>query len=211
MAFDFITTEYFQGNLNLSGLEAGSNEGDIITQKIEFYKYKYFDTLLGQELSRMFIAEINTYDPLDPFTTEQRWLNLAFGSTYVGDDNMVYKWRGFRSHDSYNVDEADEFISPFANFIFVKHLQQISNVTTSMGVKAANVENMAAISPTNKLVEAWNDMCEWHWHLHNYIMSNLADYAVGRYIGEKYTPSTTKRYDITENQNLFIPINYFGI
>lgn len=209
MAFIFINSDYFQGDLNLSNIATGSIEGAILTQKIDFYKRRYFETLLGYELATAFLDEMEAYDPNNPTLTYQGWLDLAFGTTYVGDDEVVYRWRGFRSHDSPNVSDNDDYISPFANYIFCKHLQQISVVTTSMGAGSANVENMATRSPIDKIVEAWNQMCEWHWHLHNVIMTSIEDY--DGYIGEKYPPTLKLGYQITENRNLFLPINSFGI
>jgi len=209
MAFTFITNDYFRGDLNLPNIGEGSIDGGTLTQKIDYYQRRYFEALLGIDLATAYLAEMDAYNSADPDNTYQGWLDLTFGSTYVGDDTMVYRWQGFTTHDSPNVNDSDEFKSPLANFVYCKHLMQISSVTTSLGVKEANAENMASQTPIYKIVDAWNKMCEWHWHMHNFVMTNIHDYE--NYIGEKYPPSLTLTSNITENRDLFMPINSFGI
>ena len=193
-------------------MAAGTAESNIITQKIAYYKFQYFECLMGYDLARAFIAAMDEYDDQNPYLTEQRWLNLAYGSTYVGDDTMVYKWKGFTTHSNPDTSLEDEFISPFADFVYVKHMAQITDVTTTLGVKEAAVENMASKSPIQLRCEAWYRMCDAHWHFHNFITTNIADYAIsGKYIGELYPPDINLKSNISDNQNLFIPTNVYGI
>ena len=101
--------------------------------------------------------------------------DLINGVEFTDSFGRLNKWMGFTR--GYN---------PIANYTYFRYIQQTATVTTGLGEKGTNSENMIAASAVTKANRAWNKMADWLTVLHDYLIINKADYPT--YIGINYSP-----------------------
>jgi hypothetical protein len=207
MAFDFITPEYFHNTLALPNLGVGSIERTAFNEVITKYVKEYLETILGFRLASRLISIMDSYDPLDPSSTDVMYRYLVFGTTYVNEiDGLTYKWGGFTTHLDDDGTILGDKISPIANYVYCRYRRDTATNTMGNSEVMSVHEHSITSSPLYKMVTAWNEMVKMNWHMHNWLMLNVEDSAFSSYgyIGETYEPDTDQFSDIHENQNLFI-------
>lgn len=91
-------------------------------------------------------------------TTEQRWLDLLEGKEFEYLSRN-YNWNGFN---------PTEKITPIANYVYYKYMEDRASDNTLVGTAAGAVDNNTRTAPVTKMVDAWNAMAEmdktlWHF------------------------------------------------
>lgn len=207
MAFDFITPEYFHNTLALPNLGVGSIERTAFTEVINKYVKEYLETILGYRLANRLISIMDSYDPLTPSATDAMYRYLVFGTTYTNEvDDVVYKWNGFTTHIDDDGAILGDKISPIANYVYCRYRRDTATNTMGNAEVMSVHEHSITSTPLYKQVDAWNEMVQHNWHMHNWLMQNIDDAAFSSYgyIGDVYEPNTELFRNIHDNQNLFI-------
>lgn len=203
-AFEFITPDYFIGSLNLPHTSSTLAEGDILADAIKKYTKEYLDNILGLNMASNLRAAMETYNPDDVGETDVIWRNLTFGNIYTGYDGQTYKWEGFCTHLIEDDVVSGLLISPIANYVYCRLMRQRQSTTVGNGEVTPTFENGITSSSLPKVVDAWDEMVQMNWHLHNYIYLNAEDYEDENYVGFTYAPYIEQCRNIRANQELFI-------
>lgn len=127
---------------------------------IDIYEDVYFNKMLGIELKNEFLTG------LEAATPEQRWLDLRDGVEYVVDDK-TYQWIGF-----INIAK----LSPIANYVFCKLIQDEQTRNTGLGEVNPTTENGSVVFPYRRMGLVWSQMAEWNRSLFHFLNENEADY-----------------------------------
>lgn len=136
---NLIDNTYFFGEISLPG---GSLSGDLadITEYIDQYEKEALIDILGYTLYVDLIA-----NPGD-----DRWSRFINGYQYtieyLGDTHIV-KWNGLIN---------TEKISLIAYYVYYHYVEFHVTHTSSFGELLQNAENASRISPSQRMVNAWN-------------------------------------------------------
>jgi len=207
--FQFINNSYFDKvSLSLPNTDPSKGEGSVLRQFILDEQVSYLEILLGNKMAYDFISGISSVTDTTP-TADAKWLNLLFGKKILNGE-MVEGWLGFSNHHVYSVNVGSERrISPYANYIYCKWVEQKYTTTMGQGEALAKHENSVNATSYQKLMKANNKMVDLHYKMHNFIISNIADYP--DYIGIEYPPVTDVSLITNSNQYLFIKQNSLSI
>jgi hypothetical protein len=90
----------------------------------------------------------------------QHWIDLRDGVNYTYHTYPI-RWRGLV--------EVTPKRSPIADYVYYWYRRDQLTQTTSMGEKKTATENSLNADAGQKMVLAWNEMCEWIWDLRAYL------------------------------------------
>lgn len=184
----FLDRTYFTGNLALPQLvssaapamDAASMATQIVgEQTLEWFIAKYEPEfllyLLGEKLYKAFTDGISAETPDDV------WMELK-GRIYA--ESGKYKF------------------SPAANYVYWFAMRQAVSQTAMAGEVRTTPDFAGNISPTRKMVTAWNDMVDATEHIRDWIYDNQDDFAIAMDLN----------YVLWKMRwHSFSPINEFGI
>lgn len=154
-----ITYDYMRGGLNLPQTANAQGQA-LITQFITQYENEMLQKALGYELAKGFVANIT--DNTD------KWKNLRDGVEFTGSNSRMTKWVGFK-------DETNK-ISPIANYVYYKMLDDGVIDLATIGAVVPKGENADRTYPMLKQKEAWNRMVDMLRILHDYLRLNRTTY-----------------------------------
>jgi hypothetical protein len=184
----FIDYTYFKDDINLpSQILSGSN--DLISDYITKYEKEALINLLGYDQYKELAAQ-KTADSLDA-----KWTAFVEGSEYeveYGSSTYTLKWEGLVNTQKVS------FLSYYVYFNFIR--DNVTN-TSIIGELLSVSENAQRISPSDKMVHAYNRFVDLH--------GNTSDgkFATSAY---RYLYENSDDFDLW----LFTPvrkINKFGI
>ena len=215
---NYIDISYFVGKIDIPNTdvpgEGGANALELFIKQGES---DFLSRFLGV---KMYLELLSNTTFASPITGTGVWNDLIQGVEFtdsVGIDNVcegltgqfVYASSGFKR-------------SPIANYVYWEWMRQNSTQTVGIGEGVVQAENMRMVSPAPKMVRAWNEMVDWLWILHDYLVINKADFP--NYIGLEFQPLSCPTYwnsaypnyhvdkeNLNSNQRLFIKQNNWGI
>ena len=142
-----IDTTYFIGEIALPGSSLTGTLADISPYIVK-YEREALIAILGYTLYKQLKAEIDAA----VYTT--KWNRLVNGHeytiTYLGDSHLV-KWNGLINSDK---------VSLLASYIFYQYLRFHTTHTSGMGEVFSVTENGVRISPSQRMVAAWNNFID---------------------------------------------------
>ena len=144
---NLIDVSYFVGEISLPGQVLTGSLADIDPFIVKYEREALID-LLGYTLYKELKAEIDAAS----YTT--KWNRLVNGHEYEIDylgDTYLVKWNGLVN---------SELISLLAYYIYFKYIQFHVTHTSGFGELIQNAENASKVSPSQKMVNAWNRFIE---------------------------------------------------
>lgn len=177
------TAAMFKGAIMLPNTSTSYPEGQQLATFIAQYEREYIITLFGYTMGTALIANIGSVTP-DPDLDK-----ILFGDTYTDSQNIVQEWIGFSN---------TQLQSPIANYVYCKVLQTRDSQTTGIGEAFPIAENTIRTDAGPKMVNAWNQMVEWNYYLHEYIKANESVYPdyVGLRESNYYLHNTINRFSL---------------
>jgi len=142
---NLIDVSYFVGEISLPGQVLTGDLADI-TPYIVKYEREALIQLLGYTLYKELKAEIDS----EPQVFTDKWDRLVNGYEYEIDylgDTYLVKWNGLVNSDK---------ISLLAYYIYYKYVKFHVTHTSGFGELIQNAENASKVSPSQKMVNAWN-------------------------------------------------------
>lgn len=199
----FIDSSYFILEINVPNagtqnpaLMGATNE---LQQFIEKYESKYLSEVLGYEMYKDFLANIQL----------QKYKDLLDGVEFTDSLGRLNKWCGFVN---------SEKVSPIANYVYVKLLSHRVSSLSGVGLVGTNTENSVRVDPSFLMTMVHNEMVEMNIVLHNYLLTRQTDYRY--YTGLQFPPISLVGNDIYSsmpnnlkigNKDFFTFRNRFGI
>ena len=196
---NLISSANFIGDVMLPNV-AGT--GAMATQLINFiakYEPKYLKAIFGVEFYDLLIAGLAA--------TDADYEGMRDRGTFVDRNGITRDWLGLK--------EIGE--SPIANYVYYQLMKYNVSQTQGVGESMSAVENGTRASSIPKMVEAWNQMVDWNYTLHEYMMAKYENEDLfPEYIGIENPPASYESIlwrPLSEepNQDLFRYINNFGI
>ena len=145
-------------------LNGSTNE---LSKFIEKYESKYLSEVLGYEMYKDFLANIQL----------QKYKDLLDGVEFTDSLGRLNKWCGFAN---------SEKLSPIANYVYVKLLSHRVSSLAGIGLVSTNAENSVRVDPSYLMTMVHNEMVELNIVLHNYLITRPTDYRY--YTGLSFPP-----------------------
>lgn len=164
-----IDETYFVGELNIPNTSTVAIL-ERLHVFIEKYEQQFLQDLLGYELWKLLDTQITQEEENSPATPLPRLDTLLNGSEYTDQAGKLRHWRGLVFNDGTPR-------SPIANFVYWHWMKDQATQTTGLGEAATQAQNATLVSPTGKMIAAWNDMRKQIAHLHYFLQSNQDDYS----------------------------------
>jgi hypothetical protein len=178
---NIIDYSYFIREINLP--QTGNPDGQsTVTNFITLYEKELLQLVLGYDLWKAFTAGLVEVTPA------QKWKDLRDGKEFTNLSGKNKKWEGFKNTD---------LVSPIANYVYYKVMENNATQTTTIGEVSTNKENAASVSPVLKMVNAWNRMVDMICVLKEFLDANTDTY--------------TEWQNTVFNYRLFRKTNQFGI
>lgn len=160
----FLTTyTQFVGDINVSNSAPSFSEGANLATMINTYEQEYLTEVLGYELFKAFDAAYNIVTP----PVSGIWYDLANGAEFTDSLGRLNKWQGFKTAP----------FNPIAYYVYYRLLASNSIIITGHGASVAKTENSVIVSPTPKMIRAYNKMVDFTMILDDFLTVNIADYA----------------------------------
>lgn len=157
---NIIDYTYFVGDINLP--QGGSSDGQAyIDRFITIYETEFLQMVLGYDLWKAFT------DGLAAGSPDQKWIDLRDGKQFADLSLQNKKWIGFKNTN---------LVSPIANYVYCKIMEDMQTHTTSIGEAQNAAENAVIVSASHKIVNAWNRMVEMNLVLKDFLDANLTTY-----------------------------------
>lgn len=153
---NLIDYSYFWGKLQ-TGWSGTTEQLSTANKYIALYEPEYLKGVLGQSLYAAYLAT----------PTAQRFLDILNGKTYTYNDTE-YIWQGLVN--------TMMKISPIANYVFFYYVRDNATSMTTVGNTSNTTENSTRVSPTDKLVFAWQGMAEVNISLYHFLSRNADTY-----------------------------------
>lgn len=179
-----ITTYlFFVGDIEIPNSQPTKPSGERLGHFISKYEPKMLKELLGYEL----------YNLLDANSAQGSGIyhDLINGKDFTDSLGRSNRWVGLQTIGS----------SMLANFIYFNYMGSRETVSTGIGEKMPQSENMTSASSEVKMIIAWNEMVDLVNLLHDFLVQSKEDYPT--YIGLESL--------YYENYNYFIKKNIFGL
>jgi hypothetical protein len=164
-----IDASYFVGELNIP-----NTSSQAIAERLQFFIAKYerqfLEDLLGYELWKLLDTQITQGEENSPATPLPRLASLLDGVEYTDSSVRLRKWQGLV------YTEGGLPRSLIANFVYWHWMKDQVTQTTGLGEAATQAQNATLVSPTGKMVSAWNEMAKMVAHLHYFLNDKQADY-----------------------------------
>ncbi len=152
-----IDNTYFIRGIELPGTAIDGDREDL-TPYITQYEKEVLINLLGYPLYKDFIANPGN----------DRWVNLIIGKEYEVDylsGTTTVKWNGLVNTEKLS------FIAYYIYYFYMKF--HVSN-TSRTGESISEKENAKSISPSDKMVPAWNNYVELYGCISDLIINPTA-------------------------------------
>lgn len=159
---------HFVNSINLPNTSPSNAEGEHLADLITKYETKMLKDIFGKTFYDLLQANINQGSGI--------YHDIVAGKNFTDSNGFDNSWVGFVTIGQ----------NPIANFIYCMY--QESNFTNTMGIgeRKGKAENMATDSPARKIRDAWNEMVDWLWILHDFMYINHDSYP--SYIGLTFPP-----------------------
>lgn len=131
-----ITKDYFINDINLPAQNL-----ENIQNWIDKFEKEILIKTLGYQLYNEFITGLAEEEPL------QKWLDLRDGKIFE-INGIKYKWNGLLNDDK---------ISMLSYYVFSEYINNLSQTIGTNGVYKILSENADGISPSNLIVQSWNN------------------------------------------------------
>jgi hypothetical protein len=148
-----IDSTFFQGNLLIPNLDKDTVQATV-EYYINEYENKFLESLMGLDLYTKYVAEAVDVTPLPA-----RWADVVNGKT--GN-----KWRGLIYTPGANEDFKK---SPVANYVYFHYMRDTHTQSTGIGEVKTKAENADTVSPSLKMIRAWNEMVDDVYHFWNFV------------------------------------------
>lgn len=132
---NIVNQSFFVADLLIPNLNNTPNS-DRLTMFINKFESDCLLKILGYPLFKLFGSEAST-----------RMTELLNGSEYTDGEGNLRKWQGIK-HDT--------SVSLIANYVYFYFLQDQAAQLSGVGTSVAKPESAAAISPAQKMSNAWN-------------------------------------------------------
>lgn len=153
-----IDYSYFVGKINLP--QTGNTDGRADVEAfIADYEPEYLQKVLGYSLWKAFTDGIDGSGAVD-----QRWTDLLDGADF-SYDGKTWRWPGFVPKPS-----------PVAQYVYYQFLENGASDTVPAGTATGKAENATRVSPSAKMLTAWNEMIKSNVLLWNFLNANKATY-----------------------------------
>lgn len=142
---NLIDHTYFVGEISLPAQVLQGDYADINPFIVKYEREALID-LVGYTLYKELKAGIDAGDPYNA----EKWKRLITGHEYEIDylgDTYLVKWNGLIN---------SELISLLAYYIYFKYVQFHVTHTSGFGELIQQAENASKVSPSQKMVNAWN-------------------------------------------------------
>lgn len=215
-----IDRTYFTAELNIGQVDQPSVEEEL-KEYIRKYEHEFLTKVMGKELYLAF------YQGMQGQIVADRWKTMAYGSSFILDaskvktgvtvtgtgqlrtipyfryyDKMNVDYRGFLKRANSNT--ATDFVndgygasSPISRYVYYWYMRYRITLTGGAGESNQQVHNGQAVNNNQKMVWAWNQMCEEVFHFYLFVDMNRALYP--EYVQEP------------DNRFCPVPINEFNI
>jgi hypothetical protein len=144
---NFIDHTYFINDINIPGNTQSEN---TIKQYIERYENEILKSLLGYELWKELIADLNSnYIPQTP-----KFVSLVDGAEFSFDLNgktINTKWEGIKNTLK---------ISLISYYVYYQYRNQTESYFSGTGQVKPKKENAEIVDARPKIIESWNKMIE---------------------------------------------------
>ena len=137
---NLIDKTYFVGDISLPSQKLDGTLSNIDSY-ITKYEKEILMQLLGYDLYKDFIAN----------PTDARWVEFKDGAEYTvksGASEYTVKWNGLVNTD---------LVSLIAYYIYFNYMRDLVTHTSGIGEVLSASENAARITPSDKMVHAWNE------------------------------------------------------
>lgn len=153
-------TYFYSGVTKIAGL--GKEPYDsTVTAYVAQYEPEFLIKALGYTL----------YNELDTNPTEQRFIDLVEGGTYVNRHGYTEQYKGLK----YTL--ATVNYSMIANYVYWCYLRDGAIQLGTTGTAITHTENATRVSPLAKQTIAWNTMVDQVRALDGYLHANMTTYA----------------------------------
>lgn len=155
-----IDHTYFVLNINLP--QATTSEGiGTIQGFINKYEPDFLNKALGYNLAKAYLVGIAEMTP------DQKWKDIRDGAEYTNGTNSN-KWMGLQN--------STTKLSPIANYVYCKFMDDKATDNTLVGVSKPKQSNATREDGETKNVKAWNEMVGWLHNLREFLYYNRETY-----------------------------------
>lgn len=144
-----VNQSFFIRNLTIPNCTSGAGLERILSY-IAKYEPECLLKIFGYPLYKLFGTE-----------SSSRMTDLLNGAEYNDGEGNLQKWQGLK-HDT--------DISLIANYVYFYYQQTMAQLSTGSGTSVSNPESAEAVSPAEKMANAWNffssevyDMTHFLW------------------------------------------------
>ena len=193
---------YFKGELYIPEAKPSisdevGGEKDAFNFMVEKFEEDCLVKCLGISLFKEFVENIDTEETtLIKAGSDEKWDKLMNGHDYQLN-NKDYFWKGIRFKTPLISNEYNR--SFLANYIYFFYNSNKHTMTSSTGEKELVTENANNVTPTVKVVKAWNEFVKlvqgkYQHHAYgygylgynNHVVNNHGMLGVDHYSGEEY-------------------------
>lgn len=156
-------TYFYMGVTKVAGI--GKEPIDsTLTAYIEQFEPEFLIKALGYTLYNLLITNL----------TEQRFVDLINGGTYVNRHGYTEQYKGLKY--SYGTGDNVVKFSMIADYVYWYYLRDNAVQVGTTGTSVTATENATRVSPITKQVKAWNDMVKQVRSLDGYLHANIITY-----------------------------------
>jgi hypothetical protein len=158
-------THFNAQSINIPNNTPTDNDGVALALLCNEKESEYLTYMLGYSLfSQLHTAYIDLETNETPLP--KRWFDLVNGVEFTDSLGRLNQWLGFIKIGT----------SPIANYIYYHWQKNRVTQTTGTGEQASKLANNTAVSPDDKMINAWNDMVNWNTTLHDFLTQNKTIY-----------------------------------
>lgn len=165
----FIDSSYFVGPINVTNTDK-IETSERLQLFIDKYEAEFFEDAMGYELAKAFLAGTTDFDADGSNgTIETRWLNIIEGVEYTRNGG-THKFKGLiymRNNSNFSM---------IANYVWWYWESDRITQTVQVGEVKAKAENAEINNSSDKMIKAWNDLCEDVHELYHYLQANVNTY-----------------------------------
>lgn len=153
-----INTSYFFGDLYIAQITETS-VANTVNKYIQKYEPQFLQRVFGYEMAK---------------NIETSYPDILNGKEFynVYNANRLDKWLGLK------VDlGGGKFASVIANYVYAKYMEDNMSFSTGSGEKIIEQQTSQTVSPSVKIIRAWNEMVDQLNVLVQFMMSDRVTYA----------------------------------
>lgn len=146
-----ISTSYFRGSLHIGSVSGNANVQEDVKRFILQHEAPFLQAILGYDLwSELNTAYEASVQEVNPVALEDKWSDLVNGVVFSNLSGVKKKFVGLAN--------GTDYLSPTANYVYWKYLEDQAIQATSIGTVKTNPENATVVGPVQKMVAAWGQM-----------------------------------------------------